>query len=79
MRGWRDDICVNSASQTPWQQSEAYSHEELGAVGVLAPVGHGQEEGPVVFENKVLVCSGMGMERKREKLKRVRDEVGRLG
>lgn len=42
-----------------------YSHEELGAVGVLAPVGHGQEEGSVVFENKVLICLGRGIGREK--------------
>lgn len=32
------------------------SHEKLWAVGVLPTVGHGQEEGSVVFENEVLIC-----------------------
>ena len=36
-------------------ESGRYAHEELGAVGVLAPVGHGQQEGLVVFEKEVLV------------------------
>jgi hypothetical protein len=32
-----------------------YGDEELGAVGVLAGVGHGEEERAVVLEGKVLV------------------------
>lgn len=45
-----------------WRYEEAlsgcYSHEELGAVGVLPTIGHGQQEGPVVFEKEVLICRG---------------------
>lgn len=49
--------------------TSSYSHEKLWAVGVLPTVGHGQQEGSVVFESEVLVCRE---QRKRDRRLRVR-------
>lgn len=36
--------------------ARCHSHKKLRAVGVFPAVGHGQQEGSVVFEDEVFIC-----------------------